>query len=122
MDDYVLIHVSKDYLKKSLDTIKEKLENEYKIKLNEKRTYIFNCKQECEFLGYTFKVVDKKTIIKINGKKRQAIRKGIKRTNYLYKNNYIKFNQYFSSIETFKNGYIFVSKKRMKDFVNKYNG
>ena len=122
MDDYILMHESKDYLKNSLDIIKDKLENEYMLKLNEKKTNIFNCKQEFEFLGYTFKVVDKKTIIKIKGKKRQMIRKGIKRANYLYKNNYIKFNQYFSSIETFKNGYLFVDKKRMKDFVNKYNG
>lgn len=41
------------------------------------------------------------------------IKKGIKRANYLYKNNSIKFNQYFSSIECFKNNYIFVNKDKV---------
>ena len=122
MDDYVLIHNSKDYLKKSLELIESKIENEYKLKLNYNKTCIVNCRQGINFLGYLFKIVDKKTVIKITGTKRRSIRKGIKRANYLYKNNIIKFNQYFSSIETFKNGYIFVDKKKMKEFVDKYNG
>lgn len=122
MDDYVLIHNSKDYLKKSLEIIDEKLRSEYKISLNEKKTCILNCKEKLNFLGYSFRVINKKTIIKITSTKRRNIRKGIRRTNYLYKNNLIKFNQYFSSIETFKNGYLFTDKQKMKEFVDKYNG
>ena len=53
---------------------------------------------------------------------KKNIRKGIKRANYLYRNNIIKFNQYFSSIECFKNNYIFVNKDKVKRFNDRYNG
>ena len=90
MDDYILIHNSKEYLKYSLELIENKINNEYKLKLNS------------------------------NTKKN--IRKGIKRAKYLYKNNLIKFNQYFSNIECFKNNYIFVNKDKVKHFIDRYNG
>lgn len=48
-----------------------------------------------------------KKIIKLVSNTKKNIRMEIKRVNYLYKNNIIKFNQYFSSIECFKNNYIF---------------
>ena len=99
MDDYILIHNSKEYLKDSLELIENKINNEYKLKLN-----------------------NKKTVIKLNSNTKKNIRKGIKRANYLYKNNIIKFNQYFSSIECFKNNYIFVNKDKVKHFIDRYNG
>ena len=69
-----------------------------------------------------FRVKNKKTIIKLSSNTKKNIRKGIKRANYLYKNNIIKFNQYFSSIECFKNNYIFVNKDKVKHFIDRYNG
>lgn len=51
MDDYVLIHESKEYLKYSLDIFKEKLEKEYKLKINNKKTFIKNSKGGITFLG-----------------------------------------------------------------------
>ncbi len=122
MDDYILIHNSKEYLKYSLELIENIINNEYKLKLNSKKTIISNCNQGISFLGYTFKVRNNKTIVKLNTKTKKNIRKGIKRANYLYKNNLIKFNQYFSSIECFKNNYIFVNKDKVKYFIDKYNG
>ena len=38
MDDFVIIHHDKDYLKKCKDIIEEKLKNEYKLELNAKST------------------------------------------------------------------------------------
>lgn len=99
MDDYILIHNSKEYLKDSLELIENKINKEYKLKLN-----------------------NKKTIIKLSSNTKKNIRKGIKRANYLYKNNIIKFNQYFSSIECFKNNYIFVNKDKVNHFIDRYNG
>ena len=106
MDDYILIHNSKESFKYSLELIENKINKEYKLKLNNKKTVISNSNQGISFLGYTFRVKDNKIIIKLSSNTRKNIRKGIKRANYLYKNNIIKFNQYFSSIECFKNNYI----------------
>ncbi len=122
MDDYIIIHNSKDYLKDSLELIENKINNEYKLKLNNKKTIISNSNQGISFLGYTFRVKNNKTIIKLSSNTKKNIRKGIKRANYLYKNNIIKFNQYFSSIECFKNNYIFVNKDKVKHFIDRYNG
>ena len=122
MDDYILIHNSKEYLKSSLELIENKINNEYKLKLNSKKTIISNSNQGISFLGYSFRVKNNKTIVKLNTNTKKNIRKGIKRANYLYKNNLIKFNQYFSSIECFKNNYIFVNKDKVKHFIDRYNG
>ena len=122
MDDYIIIHNSKDYLKDSLELIENKINKEYKLKLNNKKTIISNSNQGISFLGYTFRVKNNKTIIKLSSNTKKNIRKGIKRANYLYRNNIIKFNQYFSSIECFKNNYIFVNKDKVKHFIDRYNG
>ena len=122
MDDYIFIHNSKEYLKYSLELIKNIINNEYKLKFNDKKTFISNSNQGISFLGYTFRVRNKKTIIKLSSNTKKNIRKGIKRANYLYKNNIIKFNQYFSSIECFKNNYIFVNRDKVKHFIDRYNG
>ena len=66
MDDYILIHNSKEYLKDSLELIENKINNEYKLKLNNKKTIISNSNQGISFLGYTYKVKDNKTIIKLS--------------------------------------------------------
>ena len=63
MDDYILIHNSKEYLKDSLELIENKINNEYKLKLNNKKTIISNSNQGISFLGYTFRVKNNKTII-----------------------------------------------------------
>lgn len=122
MDDYILIHNSKEYFKYSLELIENKINIEYRLKLNSKKTIISNCNQRISFLGYAFRVKNNKTIVKLKTNTKKNIRKGIKRANYLYKNNLIKFNQYFSSIECFKNNYIFVNKDKVKHFIDRYNG
>lgn len=56
MDDYIIIHQDKEYLKKCLEVIKDKLKNEYKLEINKNKTMITSCKEGINFLGYNFKV------------------------------------------------------------------
>ena len=77
MDDFVIIHHDKDYLKKCKDIIEEKLKNEYKLELNAKST-IYDINNGFDFLGYTYKVKNNKTIISISRKTFKNIKKHIK--------------------------------------------
>lgn len=47
------------------DIIIEKLENEYKLKVNKKKTWICNIESGFSFLGYTCKVIDNKIVVRI---------------------------------------------------------
>ena len=120
MDDYIIIHQNKEYLKYCLSIIKEKLNNEYKLEVNENKTFIVNAKYGFDFLGYNFKVINKKTIIKLNQNSKKNIRKGLKRTKYLYKQNRITLNQAFCSFESIKNSYIFANHKEIENMINYY--
>lgn len=117
MDDYVLIHESKKYLKYSLDIIIEKLEKEYKLKINSKKTFIKNSKGGITFLGYLFIVKNNKTIIKITSGAKRNIRKGIKKTRYLYNNNFIDFEKYFCSMMSYKKGRKYISQRKINEII-----
>lgn len=120
MDDYIIIYESKDYLQRCLKIIEEKLNDEYKLELNRNKTMIVSASKGITFLGYTFKVINNKTIIKLSSNTRRNIKKGIKKSNYLYRNGLITFNSYFCSIESYKNDYIFVSKNKVRRIIDKY--
>ena len=76
MDDFVLLHPNKDYLKYCLKLIKYKL-HEIKLELNDK-TQIYNLNKGFNFLGYNFKLKEKRLIIKINNKTKKRIKRKIK--------------------------------------------
>lgn len=120
MDDYVILHEDKTYLKYCLNQINEKLKKEYKLDLNEKKTVISNCKIGINFLGYKFKVTNKKTCVSLAKCTKNNIKKGIKRNKYLYSNTLIPFKSLFSSIETYKYSYKFVDKAVIKNIFDKY--
>ena len=84
MDDYIIIHQDKNYLKKCLKIIEDKLNEEYKLKLNKNKTNIIRSDIGVNFLGYNFKVISNKTIIKLGKSTKNNIRKGLKRSKYLY--------------------------------------
>ena len=84
MDDYIIIHQDKNYLKKCLKIIEDKLNEEYKLKLNKNKTNIIRSDIGVNFLGYNFKVISNKTIIKLSKSTKNNIRKGLKRSKYLY--------------------------------------
>ena len=118
MDDYIFIHESKTYLNRFLKKTEKVLNEEYKLKINKKKTFISSSKGGITFLGYLFKVKNKKTIIKITNVGKRNIRKGIKRTKYLYNNGYINFSNYFSSIMSIKRSHSLLSEYKINEIIN----
>lgn len=107
MDDFILIHEDKEYLKFCLIEIKNLLDR-YKLELNEK-TMIISKKQGLNFLGYRF-LVGEKIIVKVTSKNKRKIRKKLR---YLYKHN---INMYNKSLVSYK-GYFKYSNLKISDFI-----
>lgn len=120
MDDYIIIHQDKECLKKCLEIIKDKLNNEYKLDINKNKTMITNHKERINFLGYHFKVINNKTIISLSQSSKKNIKKGIKRNKYLYNRKMINFNQLFSSIENYKYSYKYYNYYEIKNVFDRY--
>lgn len=74
MDDLVLIHHDKDYLKECLDKITVNVES-LGLKLNAKKTQIFPLKQGINFLGFKFKLTETGKVIRLLLKENIKIRK-----------------------------------------------
>ena len=86
MDDFILIHNDKTYLNYCLKEI-DKLLKGLKLSLNNK-TEIINFKHGFNFLGYRFKLINQKLIIKVISKNRYRI----KRKLYILKEkDYLKY-------------------------------
>jgi len=84
MDDFVLIHKDKDYLKECLKKIKAFLKEEMDLELNSK-TQIFPIKNGVDFLGFhTYLTKTGKVIRKIRRKSKQAMRRKVKCFNSAY--------------------------------------
>lgn len=63
------------YLFIMIKIIENKLYKEYKLDINKNKTVIVNAKNGISFLGYNFKVINKKTIIKLNKNSKKNIKK-----------------------------------------------
>ena len=103
MDDYVILCNNKEYLIKCFSIIKDKLEKEYLLNININKSKIYNINNGFEYLGYVFRVVNKRTIIRMKSSNKRRIINNIKSNKYLYNNGYISFSKYFSSIFSYKN-------------------
>ena len=90
MDDIVLFHESKEYLKNCLVEI-EKIIIKYKLKLNEK-TKIYSSREEVEFLGFRF-INKNKIIMKVSNKTKKRFIKKMKKIH----NNSDNYNEIISS-------------------------
>lgn len=77
MDDGVLIHEDKEYLKFCLCKIKNLVENKYKLKLNNK-TRIYSSYEGVEFLGFRYIIRNNKLIIKVNTKTKKKFKKKVR--------------------------------------------
>ena len=116
MDDYVLIHHNKEYLKYVLSVIEEKLRCEYKLNINKKKTMIYSSKEGFEFLGYRFKVENDKTIISVNNKTYSRIKKRVKYNIKNYSNNNLLYN--YSSISNYYNSFKYSKSLKLKRYIN----
>lgn len=121
MDDYIIMHEDKEYLKKCLIDIKSILYNEYKLKLNTKKTKITSSKEGFVFLEYSFKVINNKTIIKLRKDTLNKIKKNIKKQEYLFKNKKIEFKTIFSCINNYENCFKY-DKIKVSRLLDKYTG
>ena len=121
MDDYILIHPDKDYLRRCLKIIENILNKDYKLELNKDKTYIKSSVEGITFLGYHFKVINRRTVVTLTSDVKMKIRKSVKRTKYLYVvNNMCDFKHVFSSINTIKNSYKYANNYYNKETLEKY--
>ena len=105
MDDFIILHHDKNYLKECYKKIEDKIKNYYKLEINTNKTKISNIKDGILFLGYNYKVINKKTIIKINNITKRRIRNKVRSNIYLYKNNNLSLESLFSSLSNYYNSY-----------------
>ena len=101
MDDFILIHEDKDYLKYCLNVIRNKLLNEYKLEINSK-TRIYSIKEGVEFLGFRFILKNNKLILKLRNKNKIKFKNQIKILKQLKDYKYIndkKYNMILSSLK-----------------------
>ena len=110
MDDFILIHHDKEYLKKCLNLINKKLSS-LKLSLN-KKTQIYNLKSGVNFLGYKFILKNKKLVILLNNQTRKKIkrklRKARKNNINFYKKSLASYNGYFKVSTT--NNFVYKNK------------
>lgn len=120
MDDFIIFDNDLNHLKKCKDIIIDILENEYKLKVNKKKTWICNIDSGFSFLGYTCKVIDNKTIVRIKKSNIDKIKKRVKEVKYLYDNKRIDIYKAFCTIMTYTYSYKFSDNKKIKKVINRY--
>ena len=120
MDDFIIISNDLNKLKKAKDIITNKLKEEYKIDINEKKTMITKVNHYFSFLGYSFKIRNNKTIIKVREESLNKIKKKIKLLSYQLKIDKISYNKAFASIMTYENIYPYCNNRKIIDIINKY--
>ena len=86
MDDFVLFHPDKEYLKYCLKKIEDYLTS-LNLSLNNK-TQIYDIKKGFNFLGYKFFLKGKKLIIMINNQTKKRVKKKLRRLKKSDKNKY----------------------------------
>ena len=102
VDDFVIIHHDKDYLKYCLKQIKNKLETDYKLKLNPKKTRIDSIKKGIDFLGYMFYLKNNKVILKIRKRTKKMFKTKLKDLKLLKKHNYITKKEFYIMSNSYK--------------------
>lgn len=88
MDDGILLHEDKEYLKYCLKEI-EKIIIKYKLKLNSK-TQITRIKQGFDFLGFKYYIKNNKVIMKVKNQTKKRFKSKMKKLYSLVDNNKIK--------------------------------
>ncbi len=120
MDDFILIHHDKKVLINALKEIENILNNKYKLKLNSKKTKIVSAKEGFSFLGYTYKVINKKTVCKLRKEGYEKIKKRVKEVYYMYNKGYIDFNAAFCSVMSYWYNRKYGSQMKVRRAINRY--
>ena len=91
MDDGILIHEDKEYLKYCLKEI-EKILFKYKLTLNNK-TAIVNIKEGFEFLGFRYNIKNDRVILKVKNQTKRRFKRKLKLFKKLLENKKITINE-----------------------------
>lgn len=116
MDDFLILHENKEYLKDCLSQIKNYLKNNLKLDLNENKTRIDNIKNSINFLGYSFNITNKKIQIKIKQDSKKRIKKRIQHLEFLYEKGIVDENYCYNVIISYKGLF---NKMKSKNFYTK---
>lgn len=120
MDDFIIISEDLEKLKKAKRIITEKLENEYLLKANPKKTFIVNSKEGFSFLGYVIKVIDGKTVVKLKRSNLEKVKRRVKRVRYEFDRNWISHYKAFCTIMTYSNCYQFCDNLRILKLIDRH--
>lgn len=102
MDDFIIIHEDKDYLKLCLKQIRQYLFNNLKLELNEKKTRIDSIKNGIDFLGYRFIIKNSKVIMKLRNRVKKNFKKKVKYLQELFVNHYISNKEFKNLLSSYK--------------------
>lgn len=122
MDDCVLIHKDKNYLKKCLATLQEYLGDELHLSLNEK-TEIFPIKNGVDYLGWHFYMTDTGKIIrKVKPTTKYKYKRKLRYFQNAYSKEEIDLNQIKQVLSSYRSHLSFghtykLQKKILKEFV-----
>ena len=101
MDDFIIIHKDKNYLKYCLDEIKNFL-LEYKLEINYNKTKIDSIRNGIDFLGYRFYLNNDKIIIKIRNRTKKNFKNKVKKLKILMNHSYITFKEFNICLSSYK--------------------
>ena len=91
MDDGILIHEDKEYLKYCLKEI-EKILTEYKLELNSK-TKIYSSKEGFEFLGFKYIMKNGKVVMKVKNQTKKRFKRKMKKLYHLVNTDIIEYDK-----------------------------
>ncbi len=120
MDDFIIMHHDLTYLKKCQKEITLKLKEEYNLDINYKKTFITNIREGFSFLGYNYKIINNKIIMKIKRSNYEKIKRKIKIIKAKLKQNIISYNQAFSGIMTYTNCYKYCNNIKIRNIIERY--
>ena len=90
MDDGVLIHHDKEYLKYCIDEISKFL-GDFKLNLNIRKTRVDSIKNGLDFLGFKFYIINNKIILKVRNETKKKFKKKMNKVNDLYDREIISY-------------------------------
>ena len=102
MDDGVLFHHDKEYLKLCRTEIKNFLTS-LKLELNDKKTRVDSINNGLDFLGFKFYIKNNKILLKVRNNTKKKFKKKMKKLNNLYIDNKIsesKVEEVYSSYKS----------------------
>lgn len=102
MDDFILLHHDKETLKRCLSEIKQFVEDELKLELNDK-TQIYPLHHGIEFLGWRFFLTDTgKAIRKLKPQSKTRLKRRLKKLQKDYAEGTIELDQVRSSLASYQ--------------------